>query len=107
MARAGLHADAPTRSGRPEARRSLQLLWWIPLSPIVGFLFANRILSDTWPLWQVVPLVLVLAAPFAVGAASGFLAIRRGDSTGWIGLFIHLAMMTLAISMPISESLGM
>ena len=67
-------AGAPSLS--PPARRSLQLLWWIPLSPIVGFLLGSLILSDSWPLWQVVPLVVVLAAPFAVGALYGYAAIR-------------------------------
>lgn len=98
--------DAATPSASPEGRRSLQLLWWIPLGPIVGFLLGSLILSDSWPLWQVVPLALVLAAPFAVGAFYGYAAIRRHDRTGWVGLVLHLVMMLVAIVMPISESIS-
>lgn len=90
----------------PQARRSLQLLWWIPLSPIVGFLLGSLILSESWPLWQVIPLALVLAAPFVVGALYAYSAIRRHDRSGWVGLVLHLAMTTVAIVMPISESLS-
>ena len=90
----------------PQARRSLQLLWWIPLSPIVGFLLGSLILSESWPLWQVVPLALALAAPFAVGALYAFAAIRRRDRRGWVGLVLHLAMTIVAIVAPISESIG-
>jgi hypothetical protein len=104
MAGAGLHLEAPSVS--PQARRSLQLLWWIPLSPIVGFLLGSLILSESWPVWQVVPLALVLAAPFVAGAVYGYAAIRRHDRTGWVGLVIHLAMTIVAIVMPISESIG-
>lgn len=90
----------------PQARRSLQLLWWIPLSPIVGFLLGSLILSESWPLRQVIPLALVLAAPFVVGALYAYSAIRRHDRSGWVGLVLHLAMTTVAIVMPISESLS-
>jgi hypothetical protein len=86
-------------------RRSVRLLWWIPLSPIVGFLVANRLLAEAWPLWQVVPLAAVLAAPFGVGAYYGLRAVRLGESRGWIGLAIHIVFMVLALVMPISESL--
>jgi hypothetical protein len=82
--------DDGASSGSPQARRSLQLLWWLPLSPIVGFLLGSLMLSESWPLWQVVPLALVLAAPFVVGALYGYAAIRRGDRMGWVGLLIHL-----------------
>lgn len=75
-----------------------------PLAPIVGFLLGSLILSDSWPLWQVIPLALVLAAPFAVGALYGWSAIRRHDRTGWVGLVLHVVMMVVAIVTPISES---
>lgn len=93
-------------SSTPEGRRSLLLLWWIPLSPIVGFLLGSAVLSEPWPLWQVIPLALVLAAPFAAGAVYGFRAIRGHDRTGWVGLIVHVAMMAVAIVMPISESVA-
>ena len=51
-------------------------------------------------------MALVLAAPFAVGALYGYLAIQQGDNTGWVGLGLHLAMMIVAIVVPISESLS-
>ena len=106
MARAGLNLDVGARSVSPEARRSLQLLWWIPLSPIVGFLLGSLILSESWPLWQVIPLALLLAAPFVVGALYAYSAIRHHDRTGWVGLVLHLAMTIVAIVMPISESIS-
>ncbi len=56
-------------------------------------------------MWQVIPLALVLATPFAVGAAHGAAAVRRGDPAGWIGLILHLAMTIVAIVVPISEGL--
>jgi hypothetical protein len=58
-----------------------------------------------WPLWQVIPLALVLAAPFVVGALYGYSAVRRHDRTGWVGLVVHLAMAIVAIVMPITESI--
>jgi hypothetical protein len=104
-----LDAEAPipvASPGSAEARRSLQLLWWIPLSAIVGFFLGSLILSESWPLWQVIPLAMALAAPFAVGALYGYAAIRRGDRKGWIGLILHLAMTVVAIVVPISESIS-
>jgi MFS family permease len=86
MARVGLNLDASAPSVSPQARQSLQLLWWIPLGPIVGFLLGSLILSESWPLWQVIPIALVLAAPFVVGALYGYSAIRHRDRTGWVGL---------------------
>ena len=68
------------------ARRSLKLLWWVPLSVVVGFVVANRFLSESWPLTQVIPLAVVLAAPFGVGAYHGLRAVRFGEAKGWIGL---------------------
>ena len=106
MARAGLNLDTGASPVSPEGRRSLQLLWWIPLSPIVGFLLGSLVLSEAWPLWQVIPLALVLAAPFVVGALYGYLAIRHHDRTGWVGMVVHLAMAIVAIVMPISESIS-
>jgi hypothetical protein len=107
MAHTGLRFDAGFSSGSPHARRSLQLLWWIPLSPIVGFVLGSLILSESWPLWQVIPLTLVLAAPFVVGAVYGYAAIRRHDTMGWVGLILHLVMAIVAIVVPISESISM
>ena len=100
---------APTSSAFGEAeaaaRRSLRLLWWVPLSPIVGFLVANLFLAESWPLWQVVPLAVVLAAPFGVGAHYGLRAVRLGEGKGWIGLTLHLVFMLIALIMPITEAL--
>jgi hypothetical protein len=66
----------------------------------------NLILSESWPLWQVIPLALLLAAPFVVGALYAYSAIRRRDTTGWVALVLHLAMAIVAIVVPISESIG-
>jgi hypothetical protein len=107
MAGGELTFDASDRSVSPDARRSLRLLWWMPLSPIVGFLLANLILSESWPLWQVIPLVAVLAAPFVVGAVYAYAAIRHHDNTGWFLLVVHLAMAIVAIVLPISESVDL
>lgn len=90
----------------PESARSFRLLWWLVLGPIVGFAHGSLFLSESWPLWQVVPLALLLAAPFAVGAFYGLAAIRRHDRTGWFEFVMHLTLMTVAIVMPISESLS-
>jgi hypothetical protein len=95
----------PDNLGSTAARRSLTVLWWIPLSPIVGFAAAGLFLAESWPLWQVIPLAIVLAAPFAAGAFYGLQAVRHGDRRGWIGLVLHTAFALLAIAMPISESL--
>jgi hypothetical protein len=76
---------APTLdAGERAARISLRLLWWVQLSMIVGFVFANRFLSETWPLWQVVPLAIVLATPFRFGARViyGLKAARAGEGGG-------------------------
>jgi hypothetical protein len=80
------------------------LLWWLPLSPIVGFVLANRLLSDSWPLWQVVPLALGLATPFAIGAHFGLKAVRLGDRRGWLGLVVHLVLAAIALAMPIAQA---
>jgi hypothetical protein len=106
MARAGLSLDAEAASVSPQARRSLQLLWWIPLSPVIGFLLGSLILSESWPLWQVIPLALLLAAPFIIGALYAYSAIRCRDRTGWVGLVLHLALTIVAIVVPISESIS-
>jgi hypothetical protein len=100
-------ATASPAAGEAEgaAWRSLRLLWWVPLSPIVGFLVADLFLAESWPLWQVVPLAVVLAAPFGVGAYSGLRAVRLGEGKGWIGLSLHLVFMLVALVMPITEAL--
>jgi hypothetical protein len=82
----------------------MKLLWWIPLSAVVGFVVANRFLSESWPLWQVIPLSAVLAAPFGVGAYYGLKAVREGASRGWIALIAHLGFMAVALVMPIAEA---
>ena len=58
-----------------------------------------------WPLWQVVPLAVVLAAPFGIGAYYGLRAVRLGEGKGWIGLGLHLVVMLVALVMPITEAL--
>ena len=106
MGHAALHIERGSPSRSSQARRSRQLLWWIPLSPMVGFVLASLFVSGSWPLWQLIPLAVVLATPFAAGALYGYAAVRHGDRSGWIGLVIHLAMTIVAIVMPISESLN-
>jgi len=105
MTTSPVQAHRSDNVGATAARRSLTLLWWIPLSPIVGFAVAGLFLAETWPLWQVIPLAILLAAPFAVGAFYGLQAVRHGDRRGWIGLLLHTAFALLAIVVPISESL--
>jgi hypothetical protein len=68
-------------------------------------LVANLFLAESWPLWQVVPLAVVLAAPFGVGAYYGLRAVRLGEGKGWIGLSLHLVLMLIALVMPITEAL--
>ena len=97
---------AVTEVAERAARRSLKLLWWIPLSALVGFLVANRFLSESWPLTQVIPLAVVLATPFGVGAYYGLQAVRLGEAKGWIGLALHVVFMLTALVMPIAETLG-
>lgn len=98
----------PTASGTAEqaARRAMQLLWWIPLSVVFGFLVSNRFLSESWPLTQVIPLAVVLATPFGVGAYYGLRAVRLGVSKGWIGLALHVVFMLTALVMPIIEAMN-
>ena len=100
--------STPTASGTAEqaARRAMQLLWWIPLSVVFGFLVSNRFLSESWPLTQVIPLAVVLATPFGVGAYYGLRAVRLGDAKGWIGLALHVVFMLTALVMPIIEALN-
>ncbi|HEU4915497.1 MAG TPA: hypothetical protein VFV13_02950 [Acidimicrobiia bacterium] len=92
--------------GERAAQLSIRFLWWLPLSPIVGFIVANRLLSESWPLWQVLPLAIVLATPFAVGAYFGLKAVRLGERRAWAPLAIHVVFMTIALVMPISQSLS-
>jgi hypothetical protein len=91
--------------GERAARTSIWLLWWAPLSVVLGFLAASWLLSPAWPLWQVVPLALILATPFAIGAHHGLRAVRSGETRGWMGLILHLILMAAALVMPIMESL--
>ena len=91
--------------GERAARTSIRLLWWAPLSVVVGFVAASWFLSESWPLWQVVPLALILATPFAIGAYYGLRAVRSEEGRGWIGLLLHLILMTIALVMPITEAL--
>jgi hypothetical protein len=53
----------------------------------------------------VVPLALILATPFAIGAYYGLRAIRLREPRGWIGLIAHLILMVIALVMPITEAL--
>ena len=87
-------------------RRSLTFLWWLPLSAVVGFLVANRFLSESWPLAQAIPLAVVLATPFGVGAHYGLRAVRLGEAKGWIGLALNVLFMLIALVMPITEALS-
>ena len=87
------------------SRLSFRLLWWIPLSPIVGFTAANRLLSDLWPLWQVLPLAVILATPFAIGAYYALQAVRLGRRRAWIPLAVHFGFTVVALVMPTIESL--
>lgn len=50
-------------------------LWWAPLSVIVGFVAGSWLLDDSWALWQVVPLAVILATPFGIGAYHGLRAV--------------------------------
>lgn len=93
-------------TGERAARMSVWLLWWIPLSVVVGFAAGSWLLAASWPLWQVVPLALILATPFAIGAYYGFRAIRLGESRGWIGFILHLMFVVVALVMPITEALS-
>ena len=95
----------PNEVGVVAERRSLRLLWWIPISPVIGFIAAELLLSESWPLWQVVPLAVLLASPFAVGAFYGAQAVRCGRRRGWVGLLTHVAFTLLALGVPIIESL--
>ncbi|HEX6301360.1 MAG TPA: hypothetical protein VF148_12905 [Acidimicrobiia bacterium] len=40
-----------------------------------------------------------------VGAYHGLRAVRLGQSRGWIGLILHVALMAIALVMPITEAL--
>lgn len=97
---------APAEQAELAARRSLKLLWWIPLSALVGFLLANRLLPESWPLTLVIPLAVALATPFGVGAYYGLRAVRLGAAKGWIGLFLHVVFMLTALVMPITEAVS-
>ena len=95
---------ASDATGQRAARRSRRLLWWIPASPIVGFALAGWLLPADWPLSAVIPLVVILASPFALGAGDAVRALRRGQSRMWLPLVLHLAFLVLAVVLPISES---
>ena len=91
--------------GERAARVSIRLLWWVPLSVIVGFVFASWFFSEPWSLWQVVSLAVILATPFGIGAYYGLRAVRLGESRGWIGLAPNAVFMAIALIMPITEAL--
>jgi hypothetical protein len=99
---------SPAGQGAGNAQRwALRLLLWIPLSPVVGFVIAGRWLSSSWPLGQVAPMAIVLAAPFGIGAYLAFRAVRRGARREWIVvMFLHGVLMVLALAVPIGESLA-
>ena len=69
------------------------------------FVLASWLLSETWPLWQVLPLAVALATPFGIGAYHCLRAVRLGQSRGWIGLALHLVFMAIALVLPITEAL--
>ena len=100
------HPPAASGTAQQAARRSMRLLWWIPTSVVVGFLVSNRFLSESWPLTQVIPLAVVLATPFGVGAYYGLRAVRLGQAKGWIGLVLNVLFMLIALIMPIIEALS-
>ena len=91
--------------GERAALTSMRFLWWAPLSVIIGFVSASWFLSESWPLWQVVPLAVILATPFGIGAYHGLRAVRSGERRGWLGFGIHLILMAIALVMPITEAL--
>jgi hypothetical protein len=68
--------------------------------------FANRFLSETWPLSQVLPLAATLAAPFGIGAIYGLRAVRLGTGRGWLTFALHFMLMLVALVMPIREALS-
>lgn len=96
----------PSGPAETAARISRSLLWWIPLSVLVGFLVASRFLPQSWPLWQVVPLAVFLATPFGIGVYYGLRAVRLGGAKGWISVALHLVFMLTALIMPITEALS-
>lgn len=98
--------SAASKRAEKAVSMSMKLLWWLPLSVLVGFVVANRLLSESWPLSQVVPLAVLLATPFGIGAYYGMRAVRWGEPKGWIPLVLHMVLMTVAVVMPISEALS-
>lgn len=105
MVRAELNVDAGAPSVSPQARRSLQLLWWIPLSPIVGFLLGSLILSESWPCGRSSRWCWCSRRRSPSAPSTGT-PIRRHDRMGWVGLVLHSVMTVVAIVMPISESIS-
>ena len=87
-------------------RASWRLLWWIPLSPLVGFVIASWLISDPWPLWQIVPLALILAAPFVVGVVMALRALRAGLKQGRVPLSLHAVFAAVAIVVPLAQTLS-
>lgn len=67
---------------------------------------AIRVLPESWPLGQVVPLAVILAAPFGVGAYNGLSALRLGEPKGWVGLVLHVVFMLTALVISIVEALS-
>ena len=96
---------SPVRRAERAERVSWRLLWWIPLSPLIGFTAANWLLAESWPLWQVIPLGLMLAIPFGLGAYHAFSALRLGNRHAWLPLVLHSALSVIALVMPITEAL--
>jgi hypothetical protein len=92
--------------GERAARTSIRFLWWAPLSVIVGFVAGSWLLDEPWLLWQVVPLAVILATPFGIGAYHGLRAVRSGEGRGWIGLALHLVLMAIALVMPMTQALA-
>lgn len=97
--------EMPVTASEKASRLSWRLLWWIPLSSLVGFTTANWLLDEAWPLWQVIPLAVILATPFGLGAYQGLRAFRLGNVRAWIPMAVHAAFVVLALVMPVAEAL--
>jgi hypothetical protein len=101
------HTPAAERRAEGSQRWALRLLWWIPLSPFVGFVIAGRWLSASWPIWQVALMAMVLAAPFGAGAYLALRAVHLGGTSRCIAVaLLHGLFMVLAVVLPVSESLA-
>lgn len=102
---------AEDASGRRDSRLSRYFLLWLALAPFVGFALAGRLFllgadGESWELWKAASLGAVLVGPFAVGTYFGLRAVLKGCRGGWVGFIANLLLATLALGMPIMESLS-